>query len=113
MTATIAGVQPVRTFRPESTLQRKEAETVVELWAGQLWQADGNNCWRAIMCQEGVIWITQNGDVQDHVITAGEMFLVSQPGKVIVQALDSALIEVTPCLATTSFRGRFEDTIFQ
>jgi len=113
MAATITGVQPVRTFRPESTLQSKDAETLVELRAGQLWQAAGNNCWRAIMCQEGVIWITQNGDVLDHVVKAGEMFLVSQPGKVIVQALDSALIEVTPCLATASFRGRFEDTIFQ
>jgi hypothetical protein len=113
MAATIAGVQPVWTFRPESTLQRKEAETVVELCAGQLWQADGNNCWRAIMCQEGVIWITQNGDVQDHVITAGEMFLVSQPGKVIAQALVNSRMTITPCLAATSFRGRFEDTIFQ
>ena len=113
MTALIAGAQPLRTFRPESALHSEDAETVVELRAGQLWRADGNNCWRAIMCREGVIWITQNGDVQDHVITAGEMFLVSQPGKVIVQALIDARMEVTPCLATASFRGRFEDTIFQ
>jgi hypothetical protein len=113
MAAAITRSQPVRTFRPESALQCKDAETVVELRAGQLWRADGNICWRAIMCQEGVIWITQNGDVQDHVITAGEMFLVSQPGKVIAQALVNARIEVTPCLATASFRGRFEDTIFQ
>jgi hypothetical protein len=84
----------------------------VELQAGHYWCAAGNNCWRAIMCREGVIWITQNEDLQDHVLTAGEMFLVSQPGKVIVQALVDARMEVTPCLATESFWGRFEDTIF-
>ena len=112
MTAVVSGAQPVRIFRPESALQSKEAEAVVELRAGQLWRADGNNCWRAIMCREGVVWITQNGDVQDHVIAAGEMFLISQSGKVIAQALENARIEVTPCLATEAFRGRFEDTIF-
>jgi hypothetical protein len=59
-----------------------------------------------------MIWITQDGDVQDHVVTTGEMFLVSQTGKVIAQALVDSRIEITPCLATASFRGRFEDTIF-
>lgn len=108
MTAAIIRAQPIRTFRPE----RNETEAALELRAGQLWVADGNNCWRAIMCREGVVWITQNGDLQDHLIKAGEMFLISRPGKVIVQACVNAQIEVTPCLANASFRGRFEDTIF-
>jgi hypothetical protein len=107
------GAQPVRTFRPaRAILECKDAETKVELRAGKFWRADGDSRWRAILCLEGIIWITQDGDVQDHVITTGEMFLVSQPGKVIMQALVDSRIEITPCLATASFRGRFEDTIF-
>jgi hypothetical protein len=113
MIAIIAKAQPIRPFRPESAVWSKDAETIVPLRSGQLWRADGNNCWRAIMCREGVLWITQTGDLQDHIITAGEMFLISQPGEVLVQALDSARFEITPCLAGTSFRGRFEATIFQ
>jgi hypothetical protein len=114
MAAKITFAQLVRTSRPaRAMLEGKDAETEVELRTGEYWQAAGNNRWRAIVCLEGRIWITQVGDVQDHEITAGEMFLVSQPGKVIAQALVNSRMTITPCLATTSFRGRFEDTIFQ
>ena len=114
MAASMMGAQPVRTFRPaRAILECTDAETKIELRAGKFWRAAGDSRWRAILCLEGMIWITQDGDVQDHVITTGEMFLVSQPGKVIAQALINSRMTITPCLATTSFRGRFEDTIFQ
>jgi hypothetical protein len=105
-------VQPVRAFRPaRAILECNDAETKVELRAGKFWRADGDSRWRAILCLEGIL-DHSDGDVQDHVITTGEMFLVSQTGRVIAQALVDSRIEITPCLATASFRGRFEDTIF-
>lgn len=113
MATTLTSSHPVRRYRPARAAQIEGAETAVELRAGHLWRAGGNNCWRAIICREGVVWITQDGDVHDHVIAAGEMFLISQPGKVIAQALVDTLIEITPCLASPSFWGRFEDTVFQ
>ncbi len=72
---------------------------------GKLWLAEGNYRWRAILCLQGAIWITQDGDLRDHVIEAGEMFLISQPGKVIVQALADARLQITPCLATAPCRA--------
>jgi hypothetical protein len=112
MTVAMAGAQPLRIFRPERGLESQDAQTGVELRAGQLWRVEGNNCWRAILCRQGIAWITQNRDLQDHVITAGEMFLISQPGTVIVQALGEARLEITPCLAAASFRGRYDEAIF-
>lgn len=112
MTTSLMGAQPVGAFRAEHASQNKGADAAMELRAGQFWRGDGDNCWRAILCRTGVVWITQNGDLRDHVIAAGEMFLVSQPGTVIAQALVAARIEITPCLATAPFYGRFEDTIF-
>ena len=114
MAAVISVGQPIRTAWPErAILESKEAETEVELRAGKFLRVDGDIRWRAIVCREGRIWITQDGDVQDHVITTGEMFLVSQPGKVIAEALVDTRISITPCLATPPFWGRFADTIFQ
>jgi hypothetical protein len=112
MTAAMTGAQPLRVFRPERALESQDTQTGVELRAGQLWRVLGNNCWRAILCREGLVWITQNRDLQDHVITAGEMFLISQPGTVIVQALAGARLELTPCLAAESFRGGDDQAIF-
>lgn len=51
------------------------------------------------------VWITQGRDARDHIIKAGEMFLITQRRKVIVQALANARLKVTPCLATTTSRS--------
>jgi hypothetical protein len=113
MAAATMSAQPVRAFRPARAITKSEnAQAEEAVRAGKVWSADGDNCWRAILCREGVVWITQDQDVQDYVITAGEMFLISQPGKVVAQALVDSRIEITPCLAAASFRGRFQDTIF-
>lgn len=40
-----------------------------------------------IRCLEGVLWITQDGDVKDHILSAGEKFTADRKGKVVLQAL--------------------------
>jgi hypothetical protein len=69
-------------------------------------RAEGNDRWQAIKCLEGVVWVTQAWDPQDHIITAGHTFRISQPGKVIALALVSARIQITPTPATAPFGGR-------
>ena len=79
----------------------------LELQAGELWQADGDHRWRAIICHRGVIWITQERDMHDYVLQAGEMFLVTLPGAVMVQSLQDASFQVTPSLRATPYVGGF------
>jgi hypothetical protein len=114
MAATTLGAQRIRTLRPERAVREdKVAGMEPALGKGKLWLAVGNNCWRAILCLEGAIWIAQERDFQDHRLEAGEMFIISRPGKVIVQALVDARIQITPCLATAPCRvTAFEDMIF-
>lgn len=40
--------------------------------------------------RDGRVWITQTGDARDHVLEAGETFLPSRRGLVVVQALEPA-----------------------
>lgn len=43
-----------------------------------------------IVCRAGSLWITQECDVKDAVITAGESLTVSHPGLTLVTALSAA-----------------------
>lgn len=83
------------------------ANEVVELSAGELWRLDGDNRWRAITCVRGEIWVTQKRDVQDYVLAAGDIFLVTQRGKVLIEALHKCSVEVTPPLRRTPYRGKY------
>jgi hypothetical protein len=49
-----------------------------------------------IACEEGTLWITQEGDARDVVIGAGERFVVDRDGLTIVEALDAAKLVLGP-----------------
>jgi hypothetical protein len=80
---------------------------VVELRAAELWRLNGDNRWRMVVCVRGEIWITQERDVRDYVLTAGDMFIVTQRGNVLIGALCDASIEITPSLEGRPYRGNY------
>lgn len=41
-----------------------------------------------IRCLEGMLWITQEGDVRDYILKAGDSFRTDRKGKVVLQALN-------------------------
>lgn len=43
-----------------------------------------------LVCEAGVLWVTQSGDRDDHILTSGQELVVSQRGKVLVEALREA-----------------------
>ena len=45
-----------------------------------------------VSCLDGAIWLTQNGDLNDHLILPGMSFTVSCKGKVVMVALNSATL---------------------
>ena len=84
----------------------------VELGAGQLWQMDGDRRWQALLCLRGEVWVTQERDFRDYVLAAGEVFIVTRRGAVVVQALEDAAFQVTPSLQAAPYVGRFADAVF-
>ncbi|MCU0507886.1 MAG: DUF2917 domain-containing protein [Anaerolineae bacterium] len=78
-----------------------EGQVHLNLEAGKLWRARGDHRGRAIICRRGVIWITQEHDGADYELEAGEIFIVTLPGLVLVQALEPAAVTVTPSILTT------------
>ncbi len=107
MASATTAAQCIQTFRPAcSTHEENRSQAGIDLCIGELWLVKGKHRWRAILCLEGAIWVTQDRDVRDHIIKAGEMFLISQPGEVTIQALADARLKITPCLANAPSRGR-------
>ncbi len=41
-----------------------------------------------IVCTDGVLWVTLEGDPEDYVLIEGEMFVADRPGMLLMQALN-------------------------
>lgn len=72
-----------------------ERITTKALHKNGLYRVDGNRSCRVVHCLQGVLWITQEGDWRDRILTAGEEYRTRLPGFVLVQALDDSRIEVS------------------
>jgi hypothetical protein len=84
-----------------------EGQVHLDLEVGALWQARGDQRWRVIICHRGVVWITQARDMVDYVLREGEIFIVTLPGLVLVQALKPASVTVTPSIRDTPYAGDY------
>jgi len=75
---------------------------VLSLEAGQLFALD-DACGTNIHAHDGIVWITEEGEVRDFVVGPGEAFLVTRPGRTLVQAMVASRValrdEDMPCAA--------------
>ncbi len=90
----------------------QSSKAQIELKPKELRLLKGDHRWRVVVCLEGEIWITQTRDLRDYVLTAGDLFIITQPGTVVVQARSNSRIEVTPSLKSTPCVEDFARTIF-
>lgn len=85
-----------------------EDQVHLDLEIGALWQARGDQRWCVIICCRGEVWITQERDVVDYVLQEGEIFIVTLPGLVLVQALKPATVTVvTPSTRARLYAGDY------
>lgn len=70
---------------------------------GSLWSRRLRGPSRTFVCEDGQVWLTLEGDPQDHVLGAGDTLRV-RAGHVVVQALRDARFHLSGC-RTGSERG--------
>jgi hypothetical protein len=49
-----------------------------------------------VMCTTGTLWLTQQGDPEDHLLKAGQSFTLNQQGIVLVQGLPWGKARILP-----------------
>jgi hypothetical protein len=60
----------------------------------QLLALDHANPRMAIECCDGALWVTASGDVQDHVLYAGQRYVPRKNSKVVIEALKDASLDI-------------------
>ena len=66
----------------------------VGLPADRFWRMNSDSRGKVVTCLKGMLWISQEGDHKDYVLTPGQEFVVTQRGLVVVQTLRDALMQV-------------------
>ena len=64
--------------------------------ANKILKTNGNRNRKTITCLQGQVWVTQEGDLADHVLSAGDEMITRKDGVVLIQALGNASIKVGP-----------------
>jgi hypothetical protein len=84
----------VAASRPAPMETEPNADETMRLRDGELWALDPTGRPLHVRCLAGNIWITQQGRADDIVLTAGGLCVVPGDGKLVVQALDDAVVRI-------------------
>jgi hypothetical protein len=87
-------------------------DKIIDLEAGKGWALKGKQRQQTLLCLQGSIWVTQEGDLRDYVLEEGDAFLISLPGLVLVRALKPARVGYCERLHAAPFKERFNETVF-
>jgi hypothetical protein len=68
----------------------------LELAEGEAWSTQSPRPGLAVRCESGKLWVTVEGDPEDHILLAPDVFTVPTRGRVAVLALSPTSIEITP-----------------
>ncbi len=71
-------------------------EQELELQRGKLLKLAGDLRGERIICEKGSLWVTQTGDPEDHVLKAGQEFIVTNPGLVLIESLCDGQAHIVP-----------------
>ena len=52
------------------------------------------NRYKKIVCEKGILWLTQSGDPGDYILMPGDQFAGRKHGKVLVEALQDAILRI-------------------
>lgn len=57
---------------------------------------EGDQRGTEIHCSQGILWVTQENDGQDYILNSGESFVVTRKGRVVIEAMTDAILNIKP-----------------
>lgn len=67
---------------------------IVELNESKTWSAQVERAGMEVRVLAGTVWVTQEKDPEDHILQASGVFVTHQAGRVAIQSLTPARLEV-------------------
>ncbi len=68
----------------------------VSLFPQEVLTLEGGRLYYRIICLQGRLWITQENDSADYLLEAGEEFVISRDGAVVIQGLLPSRARIEP-----------------
>jgi hypothetical protein len=66
-----------------------------------------------VYCLDGEIWLTQSGDLNDHLILPGKSFTVSCKGKIVLVALSFTTLTLSPVTQSNGMACKGKDLFYK
>lgn len=79
---------------------------MLDLPQSQTWSAEVGRAGIAVRVASGEVWITREGDPEDHVLAGPDTFESARRGKLVIFAFSPARLEVQPLARGTLHAGR-------
>jgi len=76
------------------TLQAENRISEVNLQDKDLYRIEEIAPMTTIVCKKGLVWLTQTGDNNDHVLKDGDKFTLNHRGVVLMEALPVAQVRI-------------------
>jgi hypothetical protein len=88
--------QPLLKTRPEleHRAEGSRDSTELDLPDGMAWSMPVRDARTVVKCLSGVVWITCEGDPEDHVLSGGSSFSTSRRGRLAMMAFQPARVRV-------------------
>lgn len=48
-----------------------------------------------LLCEKGILWVTQSGDHRDHLLAAGQNLIIKKQGRVLIEALQDVEFNIS------------------
>lgn len=77
----------------------------IQLHKGEVWRFENDLRGLSVACTDGILWITQEGDLKDYILEAGKRYVIARRGSVVVQALSDARLRIVPPLELSQARS--------
>ena len=86
----------IRATLPNTGSETPEAPVRMSLLPQALLSMAGRRSGYTLYCHSGSLWLTQQGDPTDHILSAGDRFVTHGKGRLVLEALGETLVSVSP-----------------
>ncbi len=68
----------------------------IHLFPNEVFKMSGDRRGVQVACRAGRLWITQANDLDDYLLKAGDRFVVTEPGLVLIQGVREGRAQIVP-----------------